>query len=63
VCALDEYTAGADLFYVRFYVRTTSHKEIDFVGEALAGAAIEAKYVQTGRWVRPRNGSSRPQRG
>lgn len=42
------WTAEADLFYVR----TPSRKEIDFVGEALAGAAVEAKYVETGRWAR-----------
>jgi hypothetical protein len=32
--------------------RTPTRKEIDFVGEPLAGAAIEGKYVETGRWVR-----------
>lgn len=35
-----------------FYVRTPARKEIDFVGEPMAGAAIEAKYVETGRWRR-----------
>jgi len=35
---------------VIFYHRTQSRKEIDFVGEPLAGAAVEGKYVETGRW-------------
>jgi hypothetical protein len=33
-----------------FYLRTPARKEIDFVGEALAGTAIEVKYVETGKW-------------
>ncbi|MGH3297789.1 MAG: AAA family ATPase [Trebonia sp.] len=33
-----------------FYHRTPTRKEIDFVGEPLAGAAVEGKYVETGRW-------------
>lgn len=35
---------------VIFYHRTKSRKEIDFVGEPLAGTAVEGKYVETGRW-------------
>jgi uncharacterized protein len=35
---------------VIFYHRTKSRKEIDFVGEPLAGAAVEGKYTETGRW-------------
>jgi len=31
-------------------VRTPARKEIDFVAEVLAGAAIEGKYVEGGRW-------------
>ena len=42
------WTADADLFYLR----TPSRKEIDFVGEPLAGAAVEGKYIETGRWAR-----------
>ena len=33
-----------------FHVRTPARKEIDFVAEVLAGAAIEGKYVEGGRW-------------
>lgn len=33
-----------------FYVRTPARKEIDFVAEALAGTAVEGKYVEGGRW-------------
>ncbi|MGH9089902.1 MAG: AAA family ATPase [Acidimicrobiales bacterium] len=33
-----------------FYVRTPSRKEIDFVGEPLAGVALEGKYTEGGRW-------------
>lgn len=33
-----------------FYVRTATRKEIDFVSEALAGAAVEGKYIESGRW-------------
>lgn len=33
-----------------FYARTPTRKEIDFVAEALGGVAIEAKYVESGRW-------------
>jgi predicted AAA+ superfamily ATPase len=35
---------------VIFYHRTRSRKEVDFVGEPLAGAAVEGKYAETGRW-------------
>ena len=35
---------------VVFYHRTKSRKEIDFVGEPLAGTAVEGKYIETGRW-------------
>jgi hypothetical protein len=35
---------------VIFYHRTKSRKEIDFVGEPLAGTAVEGKYNETGRW-------------
>lgn len=35
---------------VIFYHRTPTRKEIDFVGEPLAGTAVEGKYVETGRW-------------
>lgn len=35
---------------VIFYHRTKSRKEIDFVGEPLAGTAVEGKYVETGKW-------------
>lgn len=35
---------------VIFYYRTPARKEIDFVGEPLAGTAVEGKYVETGRW-------------
>lgn len=35
-----------------FYERTPTRKEIDFVGEALDGSAVEGKYVETGRWRR-----------
>jgi uncharacterized protein len=35
---------------VVFYHRTKSRKEIDFVGEPLAGIAVEGKYIETGRW-------------
>jgi predicted AAA+ superfamily ATPase len=33
-----------------FYQRTPARKEIDFVAEPLAGAAVEAKYIESGRW-------------
>jgi predicted AAA+ superfamily ATPase len=33
-----------------FYYRTPTRKEIDFVGEPLAGVAVEGKYVETGKW-------------
>jgi uncharacterized protein len=33
-----------------FHVRTPSRKEIDFVAEDLAGAAIEGKYCEDGSW-------------
>jgi uncharacterized protein len=33
-----------------FYVRTPTRKEIDFVGEPLAGVALEGKYTEGGRW-------------
>jgi len=33
-----------------FYLRTPARKEIDFVAEALAGAAVEGKYTDSGRW-------------
>ena len=33
-----------------FYVRTPTRKEIDFVGEPLAGVALEAKYTEGGGW-------------
>ncbi len=33
-----------------FYTRTPTRKEIDFLAESLAGTALEAKYVETGRW-------------
>lgn len=33
-----------------FYVRTPARKEIDFVGEPLAGVALEGKYTEGGRW-------------
>lgn len=33
-----------------FYARTPSRKEIDFVGEPLAGVALEGKYTEGGRW-------------
>lgn len=42
------WTTDTDLFHVR----TPSRKEIDFVGEALAGTAVEGKYVETGKWAR-----------
>jgi predicted AAA+ superfamily ATPase len=35
---------------VIFYDRTPTRKEIDFVGEPLAGSGVEGKYVETGRW-------------
>jgi len=35
---------------VIFYSRTPARKEIDFVGEPLAGTAVEGKYVETGKW-------------
>jgi uncharacterized protein len=35
---------------VIFYYRSPTRKEIDFVGEPLAGTAVEGKYVETGRW-------------
>jgi predicted AAA+ superfamily ATPase len=35
---------------VIFYHRTKTRKEIDFVGEPLAGTAVEGKYTETGRW-------------
>jgi hypothetical protein len=35
-----------------FYLRTPTRKEIDFVGEAMAGAAVEGKYTEGGRWLR-----------
>ena len=34
-----------------FHARTPTRKEIDFVSAELAGAAIEGKYVETGRWA------------
>jgi len=34
-----------------FYLRTTTRKEIDFVGESLGGAAVEGKYTDSGRWA------------
>ncbi len=33
-----------------FHLRTPARKEIDFVAEALAGAAVEGKYVEGGHW-------------
>jgi uncharacterized protein len=33
-----------------FYHRTATRKEIDFVGEALADAAVEGKYTEGGGW-------------
>lgn len=33
-----------------FFQRTPSRKEIDFLAEALGGAAIEGKYIESGRW-------------
>lgn len=33
-----------------FYLRTPTRKEIDFVSETMMGVAVEAKYVETGRW-------------
>ena len=42
------WTSDPDLFYVR----TPTRKEIDFVGEPLAGTAIEGKYVESGKWAR-----------
>ena len=35
-----------------FYLRTPNRKEVDFVGEALGGAALEGKYTEGGRWLR-----------
>lgn len=35
---------------VIFYHRTKARKEIDFVGEPLAGSAVEGKYTETGKW-------------
>lgn len=35
-----------------FYLRTPTRKEVDFVGETLAGAAVEGKYTERGRWLR-----------
>lgn len=35
-----------------FYLRTPARREVDFVGEALAGAAVEGKYTEGGRWLR-----------
>ena len=33
-----------------FYWRSTTRAEIDFVGEPLGGAAVEGKYIESGRW-------------
>jgi predicted AAA+ superfamily ATPase len=33
-----------------FYYRSATRKEIDFVGEPLAGVAVEGKYIETGQW-------------
>jgi predicted AAA+ superfamily ATPase len=46
--------AGADWAGEKplFYLRTPTRKEVDFVGEALAGAAVEGKYTEGGRWLR-----------
>lgn len=35
---------------VIFYYRTPTRKEIDFVGEPLAGTAVEGKYIESGKW-------------
>jgi hypothetical protein len=35
-----------------FYLRTATRKEVDFVGEALGGSAVESKYTEGGRWLR-----------
>jgi predicted AAA+ superfamily ATPase len=35
---------------VIFYYRSPARKEIDFVGEPLGGAAIEGKYIESGKW-------------
>ena len=35
-----------------FYVRTPTRKEIDFVGDPLAGVALEGKYTEGGGWNR-----------
>lgn len=35
-----------------FYVRTRTRKEIDFVSEGFAGTAVEAKYIEGGKWKR-----------
>jgi len=34
----------------RFRLQPKSRKEIDFVGEPLAGTAVEGKYTETVRW-------------
>lgn len=34
-----------------FYLRTPTRKEVDFVSEALDGAAVEGKYTDTGKWA------------
>jgi predicted AAA+ superfamily ATPase len=46
--------AGADWAGEKplFYLRTPTRKEVDFVGESLAGAAVEGKYTEGGRWLR-----------
>lgn len=46
------YAAGtpwADDHFL-FHVRTPARKEIDFVGQPLAGVAIEGKYTEGGSW-------------
>jgi hypothetical protein len=35
-----------------FYLGTPTRKEVDFVGETLAGAVVEGKYTEGGHWLR-----------
>jgi len=43
-----QWTADESLLYLR----TPARNEVDFVAEALSGAAVEGKYTQTGAWQR-----------
>jgi hypothetical protein len=42
---------GADYDSFLYYYRSQTGKEIDFVAKQLGDAALESKYIETGRWA------------